>query len=150
VEFAAGNEDWTPNDIIPATETTNDEKSLASESSVDKDMLKVDRPLPTKLQSSRSLQWSLPFSQELLDPASDFMDTTPLKPPPNLFKEQPSFRRKQGEFLPRLFGRSPSVGEFAPHYPGVLDKTETQYDEDDDGLSNYQSVVSEITFDFGS
>lgn len=67
--------------------------------------------------------------------------------------------------LRRLWGRYPSVGDFAPRRPGLHDKTETHsYDDDDDdynqsiyskfagddysdaGGSFFQSVVSEITY----
>lgn len=120
-------------------------------------------------------EFSLSPSPELMDPASELIDPTPLLSPPSLasntkhqpptksssFSRQPSFQQKSGVLLRRLWGRYPSVGDFAPRRPGMVDKTETQYDDDDDeedyddlddgglsedGYSFFQSVVSEITY----
>jgi hypothetical protein len=65
----------------------------------------------------------------------------------------------QKPLLRRLWGRNPSVGDFAPRRPGsFIDPSETMVDHDDededdyqdamsdDGHSFFQSVVSEITF----
>jgi hypothetical protein len=64
----------------------------------------------------------------------------------------------QKPLLRRLWGRNPSVGDFAPRRPGLaIDPTETMVDHEDsdddyhdtmsdDGHSFFQSVVSEITF----
>ena len=135
-----------------------------------------------KKATSVTEEFSLSPAPELMDPASEIIDPTPLLSPPSLAassnynssnKQQPSksavtrqtsFHQKPGVLLRRLWGRYPSVGDFAPRRPGgLLDKTETQYDDDDDddddmegdmddgalsddGHSFFQSVVSEITY----
>lgn len=121
-------------------------------------------------------EFSVSPAPELHDPASDLIDPTPLNPPcsvasrtkgtkhtekPSLLAQrQPSFHHhpKPGVLLRRLWGRYPSVGDIAPRRPGLLDKTETHYDDEDedesdrldvlsdDGHSFFQSVVSEITY----
>ena len=119
-------------------------------------------------------EFSIPPAPELIDQVSDLIDPAPLLSPPSLASKQSSKIRgsrsvasksashkmpslpqnKPGTLLRRLWGRYPSVGDFAPRRPGLLDNTETYYDnfdEDEDALSDdghsfFQSVVSEITY----
>ena len=151
--FGHGEDDWKPGFSTLTTETIIE--GMNADEIID---ALVAPPIGADKPSQDQDEFSLPPAPELTDPASDFMDQTALYLPRNLMPSKSSKSLKsQSSFgiIRRLWGRNPSVGDLAPDRPGVLDKTETDYDEDitlddrslfrSDG-SMFRSDLSEITF----
>jgi len=185
VEFGRSDDDWKPTFTTLSTTQNSvpgKEKSRKRMETIEDKTAIPEPPLPVRHASSsftfRKLstlttdEFSVAPAPEFHDPATELIDQKPLNQPcsvatsttkhrttatdkPSLLTRQPSFHQKPGVLLRRLWGRYPSMGDIAPGRPGLLDKTETQYDDEDeddddilsdDGHSFFQSVVSEITY----